>query len=95
MRLKLIPKSTTVPREGIKTTLSILFVLMVVAERASKLARDFADFLCFDGHPKIIHRDAANIFLDYNFGAKVADFGLAKITPDVATHVSTRVMRTS
>ncbi|KAI7751135.1 hypothetical protein M8C21_008713 [Ambrosia artemisiifolia] len=49
-------------------------------------------YLHEDCHPRIIHRDmkAANIL----FEAKVADFGLAKITSDVATHVSTRVMRT-
>ncbi|KZV24769.1 hypothetical protein F511_34636 [Dorcoceras hygrometricum] len=53
-------------------------------------------YLHEDCHPRIIHRDikAANILLDYNFEAMVADFGLAKLTSDSFTHVSTRVMGT-
>ncbi|XP_042066417.1 proline-rich receptor-like protein kinase PERK1 [Salvia splendens] len=53
-------------------------------------------YLHEDCHPKIIHRDikASNILLDFNFDAKVADFGLAKFTSDANTHVSTRVMGT-
>ncbi|KAF8407048.1 hypothetical protein HHK36_006173 [Tetracentron sinense] len=53
-------------------------------------------YLHEDCHPKIIHRDikTANILLDFNFEAQVADFGLAKFIPDANTHISTRIMGT-
>ncbi|XP_073288429.1 proline-rich receptor-like protein kinase PERK15 isoform X2 [Primulina huaijiensis] len=53
-------------------------------------------YLHEDCHPRIIHRDikTANILLDFNFEAMVADFGLAKLTSENYTHVSTRVMGT-
>ncbi|GMH18183.1 hypothetical protein Nepgr_020024 [Nepenthes gracilis] len=53
-------------------------------------------YLHEDCHPRIIHRDikGSNILIDFSFEAKVADFGLAKLSQDNHTHVSTRVMGT-
>lgn len=53
-------------------------------------------YLHEDCMPRIIHRDikTANILIDHNYEAMVADFGLAKLTTENHTHVSTRVMGT-
>ncbi|KAK7252374.1 hypothetical protein RIF29_36274 [Crotalaria pallida] len=68
-------------------------------EKRTKIAFGTARGLAYlhDGcNPKIIHRDikSANILLDDAFEAQVADFGLARLTDDANTHVSTRVMGT-
>ncbi|XP_008793949.1 PTI1-like tyrosine-protein kinase At3g15890 [Phoenix dactylifera] len=53
---------------------------------------------CLHHHttPHIIHRDikASNVLLDSDFQARVADFGFAKLIPDGATHVTTKVKGT-
>jgi serine/threonine protein kinase len=59
------------------------------------VARGLA-FLHEEVRPLIIHRDikASNILLDKDLTPKISDFGLAKLLPANATHVSTRVAGT-
>ncbi|KAM1353860.1 probable LRR receptor-like serine/threonine-protein kinase RKF3 [Malus sylvestris] len=64
-----------------------------------KIALGVARGLAYLHHgvqPAIIHRDikVSNVLLDEAFEAKLADFGLAKFTPEGQTHVSTRVAGT-
>lgn len=53
-------------------------------------------YLHHDCSPRIIHRDikSSNILLDANFGARVSDFGLAKLLEDEESHITTIVAGT-
>lgn len=53
-------------------------------------------FLHDECNPCIIHRDikASNVLLDSDFGARIADFGLARRVGSEMTHVSTQVAGT-
>ncbi|XP_027365757.1 LEAF RUST 10 DISEASE-RESISTANCE LOCUS RECEPTOR-LIKE PROTEIN KINASE-like 1.1 isoform X2 [Abrus precatorius] len=56
-----------------------------------KIAIETASALAYLHASDIIHRDvkSSNILVDNNFGVKVADFGLSRLFPNDATHVST------
>ncbi|XP_038992496.1 proline-rich receptor-like protein kinase PERK12 [Hibiscus syriacus] len=73
--------------------------IMVYFAKRVKIAIGAAKGLAYlheDCQPRIIHRDikSANILLEYDFEARVADFGLARLNDTSQTHVSTRVMGT-
>lgn len=74
---------------------SVQFSWKIRSEICIGVARGLA-FLHEEVQPYIVHRDikASNILLDKDFTAKISDFGLAKLFPTTATHVSTRVAGT-
>lgn len=76
-------------------TFYLLYFSLQCLGGANQLPSAFR-YLHHHATPHIIHRDikASNVLLDSDFQAQVADFGFAKLIPDGATHVTTRVKGT-
>lgn len=72
------------------------FILQSATFRDANQLPSLSRYLHHHATPHIIHRDikASNVLLDSDFQAQVADFGFAKLIPDGATHVTTRVKGT-
>lgn len=59
------------------------------------IARGLA-YLHEESRLRIVHRDikTSNVLLDKDLNPKISDFGLAKLSEDGKTHISTRVAGT-
>ena len=59
------------------------------------IARGLA-YLHEESRLKIVHRDikASNVLLDKDLNAKISDFGLARLSGEDETHISTRIAGT-
>lgn len=59
------------------------------------IARGLA-YLHEESRLKIVHRDikASNVLLDKDLSAKISDFGLARLSGEDETHISTRIAGT-